>query len=97
VSFGAVPSASGQSRSFAVTVSNLANSSRTVSVAVTSGSGGVSYSVTPSTLSLGGRESGTVTVTMTAAKSAAVGDHQATLSLTGQGVAAHAAVYTLVK
>ena len=97
VSFGAVPSASGQSKSFTVMVSNLANRSRTFSLAVTGGSGGVSYAVTPSTLNLGGRESGSAVVTMTAIKGAASGDHQATLSVSGQGVGAHAAVYTLIK
>ena len=98
VSFGAVPSGSGQSRSVAVTVTNLgASGSFSLTVADVTSSG-VSFAVSPSTLSLGAGESGTAVVTMNAAKGAALNDHQATLSLSSGGVeVAHAAVYTLVK
>ena len=98
VSFGAVPSGSGQSRSVAVTVTNhgaLETFSLTVADVTSSG---VSFSVSPSTLTLGAGESGTVTVTMSAAKGAALKGHQATLSVSSGVVeVAHAAVYTLVK
>jgi len=98
VSFGAVPSGSGQSRSVAVTVTNLgASGSFSLTVADITSSG-VSFAVSPSTLTLGAGESGTAVVTMSAAKGAALNDHQATLSLSSGGVeVAHAAVYTLVK
>jgi len=98
VSFGAVPSGSGQSRSVAVTVTNLgASGSFSLTVADVTSSG-VSFAVSPSTLIIGGGESGTAVVTMNAAKGAAFNDHQATLSLSSGGVeVAHAAVYTLVK
>jgi minor extracellular serine protease Vpr len=98
VSFGAVPFGSGQSRSVAVTVTNLgASGSFSLTVADVTSSG-VSFAVSPSTLTLGAGESGTALVTMNAAKGAALNDHQATLSLSSGGVeVAHAAVYTLVK
>jgi len=99
VSFGAVPSGSGQTLSFAITVTNLRGSANTFSFAVEAAvTNGVSFAVSPSTLSIGGGESGTVTVTATAAKGAPAGDNQATLLVRGSGVeVAHAAVYTLVK
>ena len=98
VSFGAVPSGSGQSRSFAVTVTNLTAAQQTVSLTVVPAtSRGVSFTVTPS-LTIAGSASETAVVKMTAAKGAAFGDHQATLFVTsGVNQLAHAAVYTLVK
>jgi len=98
VSFGAVPSGSGQSRSVAVTVTNLgASGSFSLTVADVTSSG-VSFAVSPSTLALAAGESGTAVVTMDAVKDAALNDHQATLSLSSGGVeVAHAAVYTFVK
>jgi minor extracellular serine protease Vpr len=98
VSFGAVPSGSGQTRSFTVTVTNL-GASGTFSFAVADTvASGVSFAVSPSTLTLAGGDSGTITVTAAGAKGAALGDNQATLSVSTGGVeVAHAAVYTLVK
>ncbi|TMA84027.1 MAG: hypothetical protein E6J63_23730 [Deltaproteobacteria bacterium] len=100
VSFGAVPSGSGQSRSVAVTVTNLgADGSFSLAVADVTSSG-VSFAVSPSTLTIRAGESGTATVTMSAAKGAALNDYQATLSVStvhGGVEVAHAAVYTLVK
>lgn len=93
VSFGAVPSGSGQTTTFDVTVTNLSSAAATWSVAVGPGSGGVAYSVSPSSVSLASGASTVVTVTMTAAKGAAANDHQATLTVGG----AHAAVYTFIK
>jgi minor extracellular serine protease Vpr len=98
VSFGAVPSGSGQTRSFTVLLTNVgASGTFSFAVAETVASG-VSFAVSPSTLTLAGGDSGTITVTAMAAKSAAVGDNQAILSVSTGGVeVAHAAVYTLVK
>lgn len=98
VSFGAVPSGSGQTRTYEVTLTNLTGSSTDFSVAVGAGGGGVAYSVSPDSLSLDAGASGTVTVTMDAGKGAAPGDHQALLSVSvGGGEVAHAAVYTFIK
>jgi subtilisin family serine protease len=98
VSFGAVPSGSGQTRSFALTVTNV-GAPATFSFGVADVvSNGVSFAVEPSTLSIGTSESGTVVVTAAADKGAPAGDNQATLSVSKGGVeVAHAAVYTLVK
>jgi subtilisin family serine protease len=93
VSFGAVPSGSGQTTTFDVTVTNLSAAAATWAVAVGAGGGGVAYSVSPSSVSLAPSASTVVTVTMTAAKGAVAGDHQATLTVGS----AHAAVYTFIK
>jgi uncharacterized membrane protein len=93
VSFGAVPSGSGQTLTFDVTITNLGGSAANWSVTVGAGSGGVAYSVSPNSVSLAPGASTVVTITMTAGKGAAAGDHQATLTVGGS----HAAVYTLIK
>ncbi len=97
ISFGAVPSGSGQTSTFDVTLTNLSGAA-TFDVAVGTGDSSVAYSVSPSSLALGAGESGTVTVTMSAVKGAAFGDHQALLTFSvGGNEVAHAAVYTLIK
>ena len=90
VSFGAVPSGSGQTRMATVTLSRLASSGPiTASVSPSTGTG-VEYSVS--------QAGDVLTVTMTAAKDAGAGDHSARLSVSQGGVeVAHAVVYTLVK
>ncbi len=97
VSFGPVPSGSGQNRPFAVTLTNLTGSSETLSFAVSSGDASVSFSVGPSSLTLGAGASGTVTVMMNAIKGAALGGHQAVLAVSSGSVeVAHAAVFTYI-
>ena len=98
VSFGAVPAISGQTRSSNVTLSNLDSSTKTFSLTVGAGSGGVSYAVSPSSISLAAGASGNVTVTMSARKGAAGGGHQALLTVnSGGSEVAHAAVFTIIK
>jgi subtilisin family serine protease len=96
VSFGSVPSISGQTKSVNVTVINLGSSPAVFSLSVGSGGGGVNYSVTP-TISLGAGASGTATVPMSAAKGSSPGGHQAKLIVSKGGEVAHAAVFTLIK
>ena len=98
-SFGAVPQISGQTRTMPVTITNLTGSSKTWSLTVTNTLGaGVSFSVAPSSITLAAGASVTVNVTMTAAKGAALGDHQASLNVMGGGsVLAHSALYAFVK
>jgi minor extracellular serine protease Vpr len=98
VSFGAVPSGSGQTLTAPVTVTNLSGTGKTFSFSVGSSSGtGVAYSVTPS-ITLGAGASGTIWITMAAAKGASFGDHFATLSVSVASTqVAHAVVYTLIK
>jgi minor extracellular serine protease Vpr len=93
VSFGAVPSGSGQILTFDVTVTNLGTATASFPVSVGAGGGGVAYSVSPSSVSLAPGAWTVVTVTMTAAKGAAAGDHQATLTVGSS----HGAVYTFIK
>jgi subtilisin family serine protease len=89
VSFGAVPSGSGQSATRTVSLSQFAAGSYTASISASTGTG-VTYSVAPT--------AGGFVVTMTAAKGASGGIHQATLSIAGAGGAvAHAAVATWIK
>ncbi len=98
ISFGAVPSGSGQTRTFDVTLTNLTSGAVTFDVAVGAGGDGVAYSVSPSSLALGADESGTVTVTMSADKGASFGDHQDLLTVSvGGSQVALAAVYTFIK
>jgi minor extracellular serine protease Vpr len=91
VSFGAVPAGSGQTRTVTVTLSGLAGPANVTAVTVTNQSGGgVTFSAS--------RSGNTITVTMTAAKGAAMGDHQGILRVWNGGTQlAHAAVYALVK
>jgi minor extracellular serine protease Vpr len=97
VSFGAVPSGSGQTRTVAVEVKNL-GAPATFGLSVGAGSGGVAFSVSPAILPLGSGETGVATVTMTAAKGAARGDHSAILSVANGGTpVAHFVAYTFVK
>jgi subtilisin family serine protease len=98
VSFGAVPSGSGQIKPFTVTVSDLTGSGGTYSLAVTGGDSEVAYAVVPSTITLGAGQSTTITVVMNAVKGAANPLHQGTLSLSSGGTeVAHAAIFTLIK
>lgn len=98
VSFGAVPSGSGQTRTFNVTLTNLGSSASFFSVTTGTGGGGVSYSVSPGSVALAAGASANLTVTMTAGKSASLGSHGAVLSVSsGANEVAHEIVYTLVK
>lgn len=98
VSFGGVPSGSGQTLTSDVSITNLGASAGTFDVAVGAGGGGVAYSVSPASVSIAPGESATVTVTMAADKGAAGGIHQATLTVSAsEAEVAHAAVFTLVK
>jgi len=96
VSFGAVPSGSGQTASKQVTVMNLTGGTLAVpapSITGTTGTG-VTYSVSGASFSLAAGGTATVTVAMSAAKGASVGAHQAMLRFGGL---AHAAVFTWIK
>jgi subtilisin family serine protease len=99
ISFGAVPSGSGQTQTFTLTLTNVTSSSQTFAVAVGTASGsGVTFSVAPASVSLIAGASGTVTVTLSADKGAALGDHQATFTVSsGETEVAHAAVYVFIK
>jgi minor extracellular serine protease Vpr len=98
ISFGAVPSGSGQTRSVAVTVRNLSGAAQTLSLGISSGDGKVEFGLSASSLNLASGGSGTVTVTMSAPKDAAPGRHQAILEVKASGgEVAHAALYTFVK
>ena len=78
-------------------LTNLGGDS-TFNFAVGTSSGGVAFSVSPASVTIASGGSGKVTITMTAAKGAVPGDHQAifTVSVGGYEVA-HAAVYTFIK
>jgi subtilisin family serine protease len=99
VSFGSVPSGSGQTRTATVTVTNLGGASLTgLAVTVGAGDASVVFGVSPIAASLAPGESTTVAVTLSSAKGAAGGDHQAKLAVSASGTElAHAAVYAFVK
>jgi subtilisin family serine protease len=99
VSFGAVPSGSGQSRTVNVSLRNLGNGSRTFALSVEKGSdASVAFVVNPAALTIAEGATATVAVTMTAGKGATLGGHQAHLQVSdGGGGEAHAALFTMVK
>jgi len=96
VSFGAVPSGSGQTKSMSVTVMNLTSGTLALpatSITGTTGSG-VAYSVSGVPFSLPAGGTATITVTMSADKGASPDGHQAILRFRGL---AHAALFTWIK
>ncbi|MGZ4356327.1 MAG: S8 family serine peptidase [Gaiellaceae bacterium] len=94
VSFGAVPRISDISKSVDVTLSNLTGSAQTYALSIGSVSGsGVSYSTSASSVTIDAGGSATVSIKMTAAKGAGLGDHYATL----QVGSSHAILYTFIK
>jgi subtilisin family serine protease len=98
LSFGAIPTGSGQSDDLVVTLTNLSSAAASLEVAVEAGDASVSFSVSPATVNLAAGESAQVTVTMSAIKDAQVGPHQAWLTVTQAAVeVAHAAVFVWVK
>ena len=98
VSFGAVPSGSGQTRQVMLTVTNISGSARTLDLKVQGSPAGVGFSVAPLTLGLADGQSATVKVTMTADRGASVGAKQAVLNvMEGSNSVAHAALFTFVK
>jgi minor extracellular serine protease Vpr len=99
VSFGAIPSGAGQTKSVAISLTNLTGAPATWSLGIADTTGiGVSYSLSASSVTVAAGASTTVNVKLTATKGAGGGDHQAWLTVSSGGtLVAHAAVYTIVK
>ena len=99
VSFGAVPSGSGQTMKSTVTLTNITGGALTYALSVSGQpTADVVYSVSPSSTTLAAGASADVTVTMTLKKGAAAVGRQAYLEIaTGGANVAHAALFTLVK
>ena len=78
VSFGAIPSGAGQTKSVAISLTNLTGAPATWSLGIADTTGsGVSYSLSASSVTLAAGASASVNVTLTATKGAGGGDHQA--------------------
>lgn len=98
ISFGAVPSGSGQTRSFDLTLTNLISTTTTYSLTVGTGDSSVAYSLDQPSVTLDAGASVTVTLSMAAQKGANTGFHQAWLTVSDDGnEVAHAAVMTYIK
>jgi subtilisin family serine protease len=99
LSFGGVPSGSGQTLQGSVTLTNLTDASKTYTVQVVESLGsGVSFTAPAGPITLSPGESRSVTVTLAAAKGAAPGPKQAALQVSAGGaVVANAMLFTLVK
>jgi len=98
VSFGAVPSGSGQTREVVLTVTNISASTQALVLEVEGAPAGVAFSVAPLSLNLDTGKSATVTVTMTADRGALARAYQGVLNIkVGSVSVAHAALFTLVK
>jgi subtilisin family serine protease len=99
LSFGGVPSGSGQTRQQSLTLSNLGSAAKTLSLSIgTPPATGVSYSVSPASVTLAAGASVSVTITMTA-KVGATGHQQASLEIDDEAGTniAHAVLFTLLK
>ena len=98
ISFGAVPSGSGQSDIRTVTLKNISASSATFTLSVGPNDASIAYMLNPSSVQLAAGQSTVVTISMNAAKDAGEGNHQAALNIhVGTNEVAHAAIYTLIK
>jgi minor extracellular serine protease Vpr len=99
LSFGAVPSGSGQTRRMTVTLNNISGSAQTYSLSVSGQpADSVVYSVSPSSVPILAGAKSDVSVTMTASRGASAGGKQAYLEINaGGGNVAHAALFTWVK
>jgi minor extracellular serine protease Vpr len=99
LSFGAVPSGSGQTRQLAVTLTNVSGGPQTYSLSVSGQPGnGVVYSVSPPAVTIAAGAKSNVNVTMSASRGASAGGKQAYLEISsGGGNIAHAALFTWVK
>jgi minor extracellular serine protease Vpr len=90
LSFGAVPSGSGQTAIGTIALTTLSGAAATAVTIGSSTGTGVTYGATLS--------GSTISVSMAAAKGASAGDHQTTLRVWSGGTEiAHAVIYTLVK
>jgi subtilisin family serine protease len=99
LSFGAVPSGSGQTLQKTVTLTNTTGGPMTYSLSVAEAAGsGVSFSAPGTPLTVAGGESATVAITLQADKAAPAGHKQAVLQISAGGqVIANAMLYTLIK
>jgi minor extracellular serine protease Vpr len=99
LSFGAVPSGSGQSLQGGMTLTNVSGSAKTYALQVVEASGnGAVFSVPAGSITLAAGESRTVTVSLAAAKGATAGPRQAVLQVSAGGqVVANAMLYAQVK
>ncbi|HSV69087.1 MAG TPA: S8 family serine peptidase [Methylibium sp.] len=97
VSYGAIPSGSGQTRAIDVTVRNTSGGALTLTPAATGGRSGVSFSVPVGAFTLAAGESTTLRVTVRTAQGVPRGEVHGLLTLTGAGEVAHAVLYTLIK
>lgn len=99
LSFGAVPSGSGQTRRVTVTLTNLSGASQTYTLGISGQpASGVAYSVGQPSVTLAAGAKADVTVAMTASQGASAGGKQAYLEInTADGPVAHAALFTLIK
>ena len=99
LSFGAVPSGSGNTLQRSVQLTNISGAAQTFSLQVVEASGGaVAFSVPGGAVTLAPGASATVVVSMSALKGAGPGPKQAVLQVSaGGGVVAQAMLFTLIK
>ena len=100
VSFGAVASGSGVTKTFAMRVMNAGTGPKALAFAIAAygSASGVTFSVAPAGATVAVGASTTVTVTATFSKAASAGGKQAWLTVSaGASQLAHAAVYAFVK
>jgi subtilisin family serine protease len=97
VSFGPVPSGSGQTRTATITLTNLTNSTETLTLTAGADGAGVSFIVSPSSVTIPAGGSTSVTVGMVEQQGTPAGNHYTYLQIMSGGTfIAHAALYTFV-
>jgi minor extracellular serine protease Vpr len=99
LSFGAVPSGSGNTLQLSVQLTNISGASKTYTLEVAEPSGSsVAFSVSGGPITLVHGASATVQVSMSPLKGASTGPKQAVLKVSaGGGVVAQAMLFTLIK
>ncbi|MBW8833136.1 MAG: hypothetical protein JF606_27905 [Burkholderiales bacterium] len=101
LSFGAVPSGSGQTRQMSVALTNVSGGPQTYSLAISGQpAGSVAYNVSPSSLTLAAGATANAVITMAASQGApaVANGYQAFLEVKAGGTSiGHAALFTLVK
>lgn len=97
INFNDIPSNSGENRPRSVTLTNVSSSAQTLTLSITGGDPGVTYTLSQPSVTLAAGESTTLTVTISLNVGATDGAHQAFLRISNGSEVAHAVLFTWVK
>lgn len=97
ISFNDIPSNSGENRARSITLTNVSTSAQTLTLSITGGDAGITYTFSQASVTLAAGESATVNVTISLNAGVSDGAHQAFLSIGNGSEVAHAVLFTWVK